>query len=187
MEGKGGRVVLPRHRRMALPLFILILATLAFLSYVDVFVPVPGGAEAVSGGLIHRWWSCQKSSAGRLGDDDAARTPTSLSHIVFGIGGAAKKWRNRRGYMELWWRPGQMRGHVWLDEEPAGPWPSATSPPYRVSANASRFGRRAAASRMARIVVDSFETIAAAANGTGEEVRWFVMGDDDTVSTAELA
>ncbi|CAO2185206.1 unnamed protein product [Urochloa humidicola] len=189
MEGKGGRVALPRHRRVALPLFILILATLAFLSYVDVSVPVPGGAT-VSGGLIdiHRWWSCQ-SSAGRSGNDNgpsagiAARAPTSLSHIVFGIGGAAKKWRNRRGYVELWWLPGQMRGHVWLDEEPTGPWPAATSPPYRVSANASRFGRRAAASRMARIVVDSFEAAAAAANGTGpgEEVRWFVMGDDDTV------
>ncbi|CAO2207672.1 unnamed protein product [Urochloa humidicola] len=179
MKGHGERVSLPRHRRVALPLFMLILATLAFLSYVDVFVPIPGGGgAAVSGGLIHRWWRCQQSSAGRSGDAAATRSPTSLSHVVFGIGGAAKKWRQRRGYVELWWLPGRMRGHVWLDEEPPpGPWPAATSPPYRVSPDASRFGRSAAASRMARIVADSF----AAANATGEEVRWFVMGDDDTV------
>ncbi|CAL4957567.1 unnamed protein product [Urochloa decumbens] len=182
MEGHIGR-----RRRVALPLFMLISATLSFLAYV-VLDPVPGGATA-SGRLIYQWRRCQQSSAGRSGDDDpggaAARTPTSLKHIVFGIGGAAKKWRHRRGYVELWWRPEQMRGHVWLDEEPpAGTWPAATSPPYRVSPDASRFGRRAAASRMARIVVDSFEAAAAAAaaaNGTGEEVRWFVMGDDDTV------
>ncbi|TVU29672.1 hypothetical protein EJB05_21249, partial [Eragrostis curvula] len=78
-----------------------------------------------------------------------------------------------------------MRGHVWLDEEPASPWPVATSPPYRVSPDASpsRFGGRvrASASRRARIVADSFLAVAAA-NDTGRpQVRWFVMGDDDTV------
>ncbi len=28
----------------------------------------------------------------------------------------------RRGYVELWWCHGEMRGHVWLDEQPVGPW-----------------------------------------------------------------
>jgi hypothetical protein len=65
-----------------------------------------------------------------------------------------------------------------------GPWPAATCPPYRVSADASRFGDRASASRMARIVADSFLAVTAEmANGTTDspEARWFVMGDDDTV------
>ncbi|RCV24210.1 hypothetical protein SETIT_5G066700v2 [Setaria italica] len=186
MEGHGGRLAaLSRHSLVALSLLTLISGTLAFLAYV-VFVPVPGGG-AGSGGLMYQWRRCQDSAGRSDGDDGGtmaggvARAPTSLSHIVFGIGGAARTWGHRRGYVELWWRPGRTRGHVWLDEEPAGPWPAATSPPYRVSADASRFGRRAAASRMARIVADSFAAVAAA-NGTGEEeVRWFVMGDDDTV------
>ncbi|CAL4977216.1 unnamed protein product [Urochloa decumbens] len=182
MEGHVARLAPSRRRRVSLLLITLISgATLAFLAYLA-FVPVPGGGAAgTSGGLIHQWRSrCQQ---------DPARAPTSLSHIVFGIGGSARTWSRRRGYVELWWRPGTTRGHVWLDEEPpAGSWPAATSPPYRVSPGAySRFGRLAAASRMARIVADSF---AAVANATGEddgggsgseEVRWFVMGDDDTV------
>ncbi|CAO2174239.1 unnamed protein product [Urochloa humidicola] len=171
MEAHAGRLPLSRRRRVSLSLFMLMSATLAFLAYV-VFVPIPGGDAASSRRLMHQWRRCQQ--------DSARREPTSLSHIVFGIGGSARTWSRRRGYVELWWRPGQTRGHVWLDEEPPGSWPAATSPPYRVSPGAySRFGRRAAASRMARIVADSF---AAVANATGEEeVRWFVMGDDDTV------
>jgi hypothetical protein len=179
MEGHGGRLALSLFMFM----LMLISATLAFLAYIG-FFPIPSD----DGGLMYQWRRRQ-SSAGRPGDDGyhgpmagaAARSaPTSLSHIVFGIGGAARKWSRRRGYVELWWRPEQMRGHVWLDEEPAGPWPAATSPPYRVSANMSRFGRRAAATRMARIVADSFAAVAAEKND-GTEVRWFVMGDDDTI------
>ncbi|CAL9121390.1 unnamed protein product, partial [Musa textilis] len=103
-------------------------------------------------------------------------SPTNLSHIVFGIGGSARTWSRRRGYSELWWRPGVTRGHVWLDKAPPeGAWP-ATSPPYRVSANASRFRERASASRIARIVAESQRLHAGDAG-----VRWFVMGDDDTV------
>uniref|UniRef100_A0A1D1YSL4 Beta-1,3-glucosyltransferase n=1 Tax=Anthurium amnicola TaxID=1678845 RepID=A0A1D1YSL4_9ARAE len=106
--------------------------------------------------------------------------PTSISHILFGIGGSARTWQGRRGYSELWWRPGETRGHVWLDEEPPGgaaAWPS-TCPPYRVSRNASRFGNRASAARIARIVAEAYHNVVA----SGEEgVRWLVMGDDDTV------
>ncbi|CAO2207671.1 unnamed protein product [Urochloa humidicola] len=172
MEGHVGRHVLSR-RRVALSLFMLILATLAFLAY-SVFVP---GGGAASGGLMQQWRRCQQDSEA---SSVVARAPTSLSHIVFGIGGSARTWSRRRGYVELWWRPGTTRGHVWLDEEPAA---AAASPPYRVSPGAySRFGRRAAASRMARIVADSFAAVATAnATGDEEEVRWFVMGDDDTV------
>ncbi|XP_042373682.1 uncharacterized protein LOC121967488 [Zingiber officinale] len=103
-------------------------------------------------------------------------SPTNLSHIVFCIGGSAATWTRRRGYSALWWRPERTRGHVWLDEAPpAGAW-SASDPPFRVSANASRFGNRAAPSRMARIVAESQRLHAQDAS-----VRWFVMGDDDTV------
>ncbi|CAL4921966.1 unnamed protein product [Urochloa decumbens] len=178
-----------RRRCVAASLSMLIAATLAFLAYVA-FFPNDG-----AGGL-YRLWRCQ-DCAGELGEfpgDDAAeadgpsppraaRAPTTLSHIVFGIGASARTWDQRRGYAELWWRPDQMRGHVWLDEEPVSPWPAATCPPYRVSPDASRFGDRASAARMARIVADSFLAVSAElGNDTArDELRWFVMGDDDTV------
>ncbi|KAL6907603.1 hypothetical protein ACP4OV_002642 [Aristida adscensionis] len=189
--GAGGGGGDQRRRCVAASLSVLITATLAFLAYVA-FFPDDG-----AGGL-YRLWRCQ-DCAGELGefpgDDEApadgptagggrVRAPTTLSHIVFGIGASAQTWDQRRGYAELWWRPDQMRGHVWLDQEPVSPWPAATCPPYRVSADASRFGDRASASRMARIVADSFLAVAAElGNDTAarEEVRWFVMGDDDTV------
>ncbi|KAI5584408.1 hypothetical protein BDE02_06G078600 [Populus trichocarpa] len=105
---------------------------------------------------------------------------TNISHILFGIGGSAKTWNKRRHYTELWWMPNITRGYVWLDQKPPEnrTWPE-TSPEYKVSADTSRFkytcsyGSRSAL-RIARIVKESFEL--------GEEnVRWFVMGDDDTV------
>ncbi|KAL5209034.1 hypothetical protein ABZP36_004657 [Zizania latifolia] len=192
--GGGGGGGDQRRRCVAASLSMLIAATLAFLAYVA-FFPDDG-----AGGL-YQWWRCQgcAGGAGEFPFDEAdvadgptpggaGRAPTTLSHIVFGIGASARTWDQRRGYSELWWRPGQMRGHVWLDEQPVGPWPAATCPPYRVSADASRFGNRASASRMARIVADSFLAITAeTANdttsgaGQDDEVRWFAMGDDDTV------
>ncbi|XP_073287081.1 uncharacterized protein [Primulina huaijiensis] len=110
---------------------------------------------------------------------------TNISHILFGIGGSAATWSTRLHYYELWWKPGTHRGFVWLDEKPgkaAGPW-LETSPPYKISADTSRFkytcsyGSRSAV-RIARIIKESFEL------GL-DNVRWFVMGDDDTVFFTE--
>ncbi|MED6136341.1 hypothetical protein PIB30_055157 [Stylosanthes scabra] len=95
-------------------------------------------------------------------------SPTDVSHIMFSIGGSVATWHTRRHYAELWWRPNTTRGFVWLDQDP-----------YKVSGDTSSFkytcpyGTRSAI-RMARIVKESFEL------GL-ENVRWFVMGDDDTV------
>lgn len=111
----------------------------------------------------------------------APPVPTNVSHILFGIGGSARTWQTRRGYSELWWRPGETRGYVWLDEEPPGgaaAWPG-TCPPYRVSADASRFGARASAARIANIVSEMYLKVVASGEQRG--VRWLVMGDDDTV------
>ncbi|KAJ8747152.1 hypothetical protein K2173_001709 [Erythroxylum novogranatense] len=109
---------------------------------------------------------------------------TNISHILFGIGGSAKTWNKRRHYSDLWWRPNVTRGYVWLDEKPSEKdmWPEK-SLPYAVSGDTSSFkytcwyGHRSAV-RLARIVKESFEL------GL-ENVRWFVMGDDDTVFFVE--
>ncbi|KAK9289950.1 hypothetical protein L1049_008112 [Liquidambar formosana] len=114
----------------------------------------------------------------------ATSEKTNVSHILFGIGGSVKTWNKRRHYCELWWKPNITRGFVWLDEKPSEnqTWPE-TSPPYRVSEDTSRFkytcwyGSRSAV-RIARIVKESFRL------GL-ENVRWFVMGDDDTVFFTE--
>ncbi|XP_062210730.1 uncharacterized protein LOC133912149 [Phragmites australis] len=113
----------------------------------------------------------------------ATRSPTTLAHIVFLIGASNATWGKRRVYTSLWWRPGAMRGHVWLDEEPSGHWRPAW-PPYRVlRPNVARFGKEhAAAARMVQAVVEAYETAEAARREEGaSEVRWLVMGDDDTV------
>lgn len=109
---------------------------------------------------------------------------TDLNHIVFGIGASARLWETRKEYVKLWWRGGKMRGYVWFDE-----WiPSMDAwdrglPPWKISANTSGFkythkqGSRSAI-RISRIVSESFRLGLA-------DVRWFVMGDDDTVFVAE--
>ncbi|GMY14498.1 hypothetical protein FCV25MIE_09737 [Fagus crenata] len=109
---------------------------------------------------------------------------TNISHIVFGIAGSMNTWNKRQNYSELWWKPNITRGFVWLDEKPPNnvTW-AKTSPPYKVSGNTSRFkytcwfGSRSTI-RLARIVKESFELEL-------ENVRWFVMGDDDTVFFTE--
>ncbi|THU50792.1 hypothetical protein C4D60_Mb06t24050 [Musa balbisiana] len=164
-DGGGGGV---RWGRISASVFFLVLLSLAFVCF-SAFYSGDYGWSAATANI----------GLGPAAEAPAAvadPSPTNLSHIVFGIGGSARTWSRRRGYNELWWRPGVTRGHVWLDEAPPeGAWP-ATSPPYRVSANASRFRERASASRIARIVAESQRLHAGDAG-----VRWFVMGDDDTV------
>ncbi|KAJ1696075.1 hypothetical protein LUZ63_004587 [Rhynchospora breviuscula] len=117
----------------------------------------------------------------RLSLDSTVPFATDLSHIVFGISSSAETWDRERPYNELWWRPGEMHGYVWLDEEPPADstWPS-TSPPYRVSTfNASTIGGSSSAAQIARTVVESYKAVMAEPGS--REIRWFVIGDDGTV------
>ncbi|KAL1803225.1 hypothetical protein ACET3Z_031872 [Daucus carota] len=109
---------------------------------------------------------------------------TDISHVLFGIGGSAKTWNTRRHYSEVWWKSNVTRGFVWLDDAPDSTikWPE-TSPPYRISEDTARFkytswyGSRSAI-RIARIVKESYDLRL-------DGVRWFVLGDDDTVFFVE--
>ncbi|KAJ8765915.1 hypothetical protein K2173_020431 [Erythroxylum novogranatense] len=107
--------------------------------------------------------------------------PTNISHIVFGLGGSVATWHDRSRYSALWWLPNITRGFVWLDEMP----PSGddrnndSSPetPCRISSpewTRFRFSSSQSAVRIARIITDTFKLRL-------PNVRWFVMGDDDTV------
>ncbi|KAK1271569.1 hypothetical protein QJS04_geneDACA007740 [Acorus gramineus] len=121
---------------------------------------------------------CQKHITNNFGYVDSS---TNLSHILFGIAGSTKTWNNRRHYVELWWKPNHTRCVVWLDKEPPKdqPWPD-TSPPYMVSANTSMLRSITRENvrvemRLARVVFEMYRL------GLEDNVRWFVLGDDDTV------
>ncbi|KAL3530662.1 hypothetical protein ACH5RR_009984 [Cinchona calisaya] len=112
----------------------------------------------------------------------AYRENTELKHIVFGIAASSNLWDQRKEYIKLWWRPGETRGAVWLDKE------VKTSrneglPEIKISADTSQFeytnrqGRRSAL-RISRVVSETLRL------GV-KDVRWFVMGDDDTVFVVE--
>ncbi|KAA8520859.1 hypothetical protein F0562_011532 [Nyssa sinensis] len=113
-------------------------------------------------------------------DEEVPKTQnrTELSHIVFGIAASAKLWEQRKNYIKLWWKPKQMRGIVWLDSRVKTGRDDGL-PPVKISGDTSRFaymnrqGHRSAI-RISRIVSETLRL-------GMENVRWFVMGDDDTV------
>ncbi|XP_004307473.1 PREDICTED: uncharacterized protein LOC101299814 [Fragaria vesca subsp. vesca] len=102
---------------------------------------------------------------------------TNISHLLFGLGSSVDTWRGRSNLTETWWNTTTTRGYVWLDTKPESSLLDVLSCiPYRVSENWTgfRYSHSQAEVRIARIVVDSF-------NLRLPDVRWFVMGDDDTV------
>ncbi|KAF7151541.1 hypothetical protein RHSIM_Rhsim02G0234700 [Rhododendron simsii] len=113
---------------------------------------------------------------------------TELRHIVFGIAASAKLWEQRKNYIKLWWEPNRTRGVAWLDK-PVDTRRGEPLPIIKTSSNTSRFaytnrqGHRSAI-RISRIVSETFR-LGLDRDGEGEEIRWFVMGDDDTVFVTE--
>ncbi|TXG49823.1 hypothetical protein EZV62_025698 [Acer yangbiense] len=116
--------------------------------------------------------------------------PTNISHILFGISGSSATWHDRVRYSNLWWETDRTRGFMWLDEEPRETNNSSrklkpsqsqahNTMPYRVSDpgwTRFKFSSSKSAVRIARILWDSFKAVK-----SRNDVRWFVMGDDDTV------
>ncbi|QHO39711.1 uncharacterized protein DS421_4g131510 [Arachis hypogaea] len=115
-------------------------------------------------------------------DDHKSRT--NLSHIVFGIGATSNFWNHRKQYIKLWWRPNVTRGNVWLDQKvQIEHGEESLLPTLRVSSDTSKFkynhpnGHRSGI-RLSRIVSETVRL-------KMKNVRWFVMGDDDTVFVTE--
>ncbi|KAL9372926.1 hypothetical protein Peur_035170 [Populus x canadensis] len=104
---------------------------------------------------------------------------TSLHHLVFGIAGSSHTWSERQKCIQLWWRPDEMRGAVWLDQIVKNGTNDHLLPPIKLSSNTSPFkyenpiGDRSAL-RLTRIVSETLKL-------SMKDVRWFVMGDDDTL------
>lgn len=110
------------------------------------------------------------------------RYDTELKHIVFGIAGSSNLWAKRKEYIKLWWRPKETRGVVWLDKKVYAK-RNEGLPEIRISGDTSRFkytnrqGQRSAL-RISRVVSETLRL-------GMKDVRWFVMGDDDTVFMVE--
>nr|DAD47264.1 TPA_asm: hypothetical protein HUJ06_017201 [Nelumbo nucifera] len=125
-------------------------------------------------------------TVGVIQQEENRRTPqhqrTGLQHIVFGIAASARLWEQRKNYIKIWWRPKEMRGIVWLDN-PVKSHKDEGLPPLKISGDTSRFsyknrqGHRSAI-RISRIVSETLRL-------GMKDVRWFVMGDDDTVFIPE--
>ncbi|KAM7522274.1 hypothetical protein LguiA_012176 [Lonicera macranthoides] len=103
---------------------------------------------------------------------------TELKHIVFGVAASSNLWENRKEYIKLWCKPGEVRGVVWLDKKVRTP-RSEGLPEIRISGDTSKLpytnrqGQRSAL-RISRVVSETLRL-------GMKDVRWFVMGDDDTV------
>ncbi|XP_047338714.1 uncharacterized protein LOC124942284 [Impatiens glandulifera] len=112
------------------------------------------------------------------------QTKTNISHIVFGIAASSKLWKKRKEYIKLWFKPeNNMQGNVWIDKK-VQIQINENLPPVRISSNTSNFpytnkqGDRSAI-RISRIVSETVRI------GLKKEIRWIVMGDDDTVFVIE--
>jgi len=110
------------------------------------------------------------------------RYDTELKHIVFGIAASSSLWEKRKEYIKVWWKPKETRGVVWLDKivRTRG---NEGLPEIRISGDTKRFkynnrqGQRSAL-RISRVVSETLRL-------GMKDVRWFVMGDDDTVFVVE--
>lgn len=108
--------------------------------------------------------------------------PTKSKHIVFGIAASSLLWETRKEYIKQWWEPGKTRGVVWLDQEVKTN-KTEKLPEIHISEDTSklrytnRMGSRSAL-RITRVVSETLKL-------GMKDVRWFVMGDDDTVFVVE--
>ncbi|XP_058753346.1 uncharacterized protein LOC131626540 [Vicia villosa] len=111
-------------------------------------------------------------------DELSQRQDTETKHIVFGIAASTNLWEIRKDYIKVWWKPNETRGVVWLDQK-VDIQPDDELPEIRISADTTNFkytnrqGQRSAL-RISRVVTETLKL------GL-EDVRWFMMGDDDTV------
>ncbi|KAM1148934.1 hypothetical protein ACFX2I_029503 [Malus domestica] len=110
------------------------------------------------------------------------RFDTELKHIMFGIAASSNLWEKRKEYIKVWWRPKETRGVVWLDKK-VRTRRNEGLPEIRISGDTRGFkytnrqGQRSAL-RISRVVSETLRL------GV-KDVRWFVMGDDDTVFMVE--
>jgi hypothetical protein len=183
MKGGGGKETVTATFLRFLLLLLLPLTALYFFYTLHLLLASASSAASTcppdSSGIASSV-SVSRASANLTA---AAPTATTLQHVVFGIAASSRFWDKRKEYIKVWWRPrGAMRGYVWLDRavrESNMSTARSGLPAIRISSDTSAFpythrrGHRSAI-RISRIVSETFRLGLPG-------VRWFVMGDDDTV------
>ncbi|XP_054797611.1 uncharacterized protein LOC129302748 [Prosopis cineraria] len=109
----------------------------------------------------------------------------NVSDIVFCIAASVKTWKKKKPYIESWWQPNVTRGYVFFEEVPGKdslPWP-ATSPPYKVHEDVTKLElfKKFPSPIQVRILRSILKTF----KQRDQNVKWFVMTDDDTVMVIE--
>ncbi|GAA0158535.1 glycosyltransferase [Lithospermum erythrorhizon] len=120
-----------------------------------------------------------KNSSANFDCKKTKKETTQLHHLVFAIASSSKVWQRRQNYVKLWWKPDKMRGFVWLDERIKNQtFDHQLLPTIKISSNTSEFkdqyNNDESAVRIARVVSETFRL------GSHDNVRWFIMADDDT-------
>ncbi|KAK4260627.1 hypothetical protein QN277_003720 [Acacia crassicarpa] len=113
-----------------------------------------------------------------VSESQQPQKPTELRHVVFGIAASSKLWEHRKKYIKLWYNSTKMRGVVWLDDH-VETHNDDGLPLVKISGDTSNFSythplNHRAGIRISRIVSETLRL-------GMKDVRWFVMGDDDTV------
>ncbi|XP_057865506.2 uncharacterized protein LOC131073141 [Cryptomeria japonica] len=105
-----------------------------------------------------------------------SKASLSLGNIIFVIQGSSKEWSRRKEFVKLWFRPGVMRGFVWMEENvPVESDDDQFLPPILVSDDSYALGIR-----LSMILLNTFRLRPPGA-------QWFVLCEDDTIfSTKNL-
>lgn len=133
-------------------------------------------------------WEPTFTDVKRASNRSAIKWPASspidlkLGHLLFSVAGSAQLWPRRKEYVKLWWKPKDMRGFVWLEENVKQK-PDDKLPTVIVSEKIDNFSYtnptgHPSGIRIARIIQEAFWM-------NLEDVCWFILGDDDTVFSPE--
>lgn len=182
MKGGGGKETVTATLLRFLLLLLLPLTALYFFYTLHLLL-TSASSSAASNCMPDSTAAAATTASVSVSRMSAASTATTLQHVVFGIAASSRFWDKRKDYIRVWWRPrGAMRGYVWLDRAVRESNMSTARtglPAIRISSDTSAFpythrrGHRSAI-RISRIVSETFRLGLPG-------VRWFVMGDDDTV------
>ncbi|THU50334.1 hypothetical protein C4D60_Mb06t19130 [Musa balbisiana] len=188
------RAQLRRLRRQSMASPLLLLRTLSSFSPLRVLLLL--SAVLILSFLLFFPKPLLRPPDGAATPRPPAPTPTSPRHLLFGIASSSRSWPRRKPYLRIWWCPGLMQGAAFLDSPSApasGDDDDSRLPPARVSADASNLpyaykGGLRSAVRVARIVKELVDSVVG--NGSSpvarsDDIRWVVLGDDDTLFIPE--
>jgi hypothetical protein len=96
-------------------------------------------SEGIS--AVHAFGTVSESPTGAFesgqqsSDSEESEPPTTVRHVAFELASSMSTWPSRQELVKLWWKPGRMRGHVWMDKAvPKG----MQEPLFRVSDPSSK-------------------------------------------------